>query len=61
MAYGASATLLGQLGTTMGWLILMSVSVLTANLWGVVTGEWKGAPKNAHLRMFLGLGVAGST
>ena len=57
MSYGASTTLLGQLGTTMGWLILMSVSVLTANLWGVATGEWRGAPKRAHLLMFLGLGV----
>ena len=53
--YGAGASSLGKLGTTVGWLILMAVTVLIGNLWGVITGEWKGAPKKAQRRMMQGL------
>jgi L-rhamnose-H+ transport protein len=52
--YGIGASGLGKLGTTVGWLILMAVTVLVGNLWGVVTGEWKQAPKNAKARMVEG-------
>jgi L-rhamnose-H+ transport protein len=31
--YGAGASNLGKLGTTMGWLILMAVTVIVGNLW----------------------------
>ncbi|MFB3903587.1 MAG: L-rhamnose/proton symporter RhaT [Acidobacteriota bacterium] len=53
--YGASAALMGGLGTTVGWLILMSVTVVTANIWGLATGEWKGAPSKARQRMLRGV------
>jgi L-rhamnose-H+ transport protein len=55
MIYGAGAVYMGELGTTVGWLILMSVTVLMANIWGVITGEWKGAPPRARHRMLWGL------
>lgn len=40
--YGRGANLIGNLGPVIGWPLLMSVMVLTANLWGFYAGEWKG-------------------
>ena len=53
--YGIGASILGKLGTTVGWLVLMAFTVLVGNLWGVITGEWKGAPKEAKIQMIQGL------
>jgi L-rhamnose-H+ transport protein len=41
--YGVGATQLGVLGPILGWPVFMSLIVITATLWGVVTGEWKQA------------------
>lgn len=40
--YGVGANLMGSLGPVIGWPFLMSTMVLTANIWGFITGEWKG-------------------
>jgi len=53
--YGAGASNLGKLGTTIGWLILMAFTVIVGNLWGYFTGEWDEAPKNAKRKMVTGL------
>ena len=55
--YGAGASTLGKLGATVGWIILMASTVLTGNLWGVLTGEWRGAPPKARSRMVRGLAL----
>jgi L-rhamnose-H+ transport protein len=55
LSYGAGASMLGKFGTTLGWLILMAVTVLVGNLWGVLTGEWTDSPKQAKRRMMHGL------
>ena len=39
--YGSGANHLGPIGSSVGWAILMSSMVIVANVWGVVTGEWK--------------------
>jgi L-rhamnose-H+ transport protein len=39
--YGVAATELGNLGPVLGWPIFMSLIVITATLWGVITGEWR--------------------
>lgn len=39
--YGASTTTLGQLGAVLAWPLFMSLIVITATVWGVLTGEWK--------------------
>jgi L-rhamnose-H+ transport protein len=36
--------------------MMMSVMVITANLWGILSGEWQGASRKAH--QFLMSGVA---
>jgi len=56
LLYGAGARRLGELGPSLGWAILMSAMVLTANLLGLATGEWEAAPRNARWK--LGGGVA---
>ena len=53
--YGAGASNLGRLGTTISWLILMSCTVIVGNLWGWITGEWKYAPQKAQQKMKIGL------
>jgi L-rhamnose-H+ transport protein len=53
--YGAGASNLGKLGTTLGWLILMSFTVIVGNIWGWFTGEWKGAQQKAKKKMATGL------
>ena len=40
--YGRSAVLLGDLGGSAGWGLYMGVVILISNVWGFVTGEWKG-------------------
>ena len=45
--YGAGASQLGKLGTTIGWLICMTVTVIMSNLWGMMTGDWEHAPIEA--------------
>jgi L-rhamnose-H+ transport protein len=53
--YGAGASNLGKLGTTIGWLILMAFSVIVGNLWGFFTGEWDDVPSKAKKKMITGL------
>jgi len=48
MAYGMGATALGPLGGIVGWPLLMSMSLITSNFWGALTGEWKGASRGSY-------------
>lgn len=53
--YGFGATSLGVLGTSIGFSILMSSMIITANGLGVVSGEWKGAGARPAAWMAAGL------
>jgi len=55
--YGQGATALGELGPVLGWPLFMTVMVLVANFWGLVTGEWKGAGARALGYLAAGTGV----
>jgi L-rhamnose-H+ transport protein len=55
--YGAGARRMGALGVSLGWGILMSSVVLVANVLGLLSGEWNGAPSESRRRLFLGLGL----
>lgn len=57
IAYGVGVDELGNLGPSVGWPILMSIGLVTSNLWGAATGEWRGAGRQASSTMILGLGV----
>jgi L-rhamnose-H+ transport protein len=53
--YGVGSVFLGVLGTSVGWGLFQIFMIMTANLSGVLTGEWKGAPRAAILRLSAGL------
>jgi L-rhamnose-H+ transport protein len=55
--YGAATTNLGPLGTTLGWPLFMSVIVLTAAVWGMLTGEWQGSGHKPRILMAIGVGI----
>lgn len=46
-AYGVGARSMGSLGLVLGWPIFMGAIVLTANAWGLLTGEWHRAGSRA--------------
>lgn len=54
--YGMSAAYLGSFGTSIGWGLFQIFMIMTATLSGVLTGEWKGAPRGARLFLWSGLG-----
>jgi L-rhamnose-H+ transport protein len=57
MAYGAGATALGPLGGIVGWPLFMSMSLITSNLWGALTGEWAGASRRSYGYSLVGIGL----
>jgi L-rhamnose-H+ transport protein len=55
--YGTSAAYLGDLGTSVGWGLFQIFMIMTANVSGMITGEWKGAPSRALGLLRAGLGL----
>jgi L-rhamnose-H+ transport protein len=55
--YGMSVVGLGPLGPSFGWPVFIALIVLTSNAWGVILGEWRGAPRAAFRRMLGGSAV----
>lgn len=53
--YGNGANQMGPLGTSLGWSILLSSMIIVANVLGVLSGEWKGAPRKSFGQLLLGL------
>jgi len=47
LIYGLAANQLGRLGDSAGWAIYQITMVLTANVAGVLTGEWRGATQKS--------------
>jgi L-rhamnose-H+ transport protein len=57
MVYGTGATFLGELGTIIGWPVFMALALITSNVLGLLTGEWKGAPAKAYRYSIGGIGL----
>ena len=55
--YGVSSVYLGSLGTSVGWALFQIFMIMTATLAGVLTGEWKRAPRAAWRGMWTGLAL----
>lgn len=53
--YGMSAIYLGTFGTSVGWGLFQIFMIMTATLSGVLTGEWRRAPRRATALLGLGL------
>lgn len=54
--YGQGAALMGEMGPVVGWAMFMALALIISNLWGVYSGEWKGAGKSVRI-LVLGDGV----
>ena len=57
LLYGIAAGRLGSLGTVLGWPLFMSLIVITASLWGIWTGDWKGSGMRPREIMYGGVAV----
>jgi L-rhamnose-H+ transport protein len=57
IAYAVGADKIGTAGTSAGWAAILSVAVITSNLWGVVAGEWQGVGKRAAAIMVSGVAL----
>ncbi len=55
--YGSGSATLGRWGAVLGWPLLMAVMIITANVLGRLTGEWRHAPRKARRIMLAGVGV----
>lgn len=55
--YAPGTQKLGSLGTSVGWAIMMATMVVTANVWGILTGEWKTAQSRAYKFLFTGVAI----
>jgi L-rhamnose-H+ transport protein len=53
--YGAASTRLADMGPILGWPLFMSVIIITSNVWGFATSEWKGANRGAVKTMLVGI------
>lgn len=43
--YGISTKLIGEAGSSVGWLIFNAIALIVSNFWGIRSGEWKGCKK----------------
>lgn len=50
--YGDITARLGDMGPILGWPLFMSAIIIASNVWGLATGEWKGAGSKALNTMF---------
>ena len=55
--YGMGTTMIGERGAYLGFPVLMVVSIITGNVFGVLTGEWKGVSVKPKRKMGLGIVV----
>lgn len=54
-AYGIGSFLLGDLGLIMGWPLLVSLSIIIGNLWGLFRGEWQEASRLSRIELNRGI------
>ncbi len=54
--YGAASTRMAAMGPVLGWPLFMSVIIISSNVWGFATGEWRGARTKAITLMLVGIG-----
>jgi L-rhamnose-H+ transport protein len=55
--YGSGAVRIGAAGALIGWPILMSFTIITANVLGFVSGEWEKTGRSTRVYLYAGLAV----
>lgn len=53
--YGIGSLRLGSMGPVLGFPVYTSAMVLSANIAGFLTGEWRGSPRAAYIYELLGI------
>jgi L-rhamnose-H+ transport protein len=53
--YGVGVSRLGEFGTVLGWPSLMGMIIVTSNVAGLLTGEWKGVGKRTDAYLVVGI------
>jgi len=53
--YGGVSARLAEMGPILGWPLFMSSIIITSNVWGFVTGEWKSAGQKALTTMLIAI------
>jgi hypothetical protein len=49
-SYGVGATMVGKYGTSVGYALLVAMTIIASTVVGVFTGEWKGtSPQTRRL------------
>jgi L-rhamnose-H+ transport protein len=56
VSYGIGATLVGRYGTSVGFALFSASIILSANVGGILAGEWKSTSRRT--RLLLGVGMA---
>jgi L-rhamnose-H+ transport protein len=56
-AYGSGALAMGKMGTSIGWVLFMTSMIISGNLLGVLTGEWKGSSRKCLATMIAGVAI----
>jgi L-rhamnose-H+ transport protein len=55
MFYGMGGNSMGEMAASVGWATMQSMAIITGNVAGIITGEWKGANRKAITPMVAGL------
>ena len=53
--YGTASTTMAGMGPVLGWPLFMSAIIITSNVWGFATGEWRGVRRNTVTVMGAGM------
>ncbi len=53
--YGSASAAMAGMGPVLGWPLFMSAIIITSNLWGFATGEWRGVGRTPVLVMTAGM------
>ena len=52
---GIGCSMMGKYGHIVGWPLLITLSIVVGNLWGIYRGEWKDATKASKRLLNVGL------
>jgi L-rhamnose-H+ transport protein len=55
--YGLGAAAMGDLGAVVGWPVFMSMVIVTANVLGALSGEWRNAGRRALVTSWIGIAI----
>lgn len=55
--YGMGAASMGRMGAVAGWPVFMSTVIVTANILGFLSGEWRHASSAARTLEWVGIGL----